>query len=258
MAAIARDIFNTYLGKHKIDGRTANYVKALSLSIFIKNICPKSFIKDFTYNKLHKMTGLHITTLQKYIRILRELGYAKFIGKRGTTLLFTSITSDRKWKRIDLSNIVFDSVKDVEQSLMAMAIVEIQRQKDFVKQVAIDLKEPSDLEALKKAKKINKAAHGRYENFHDNGISIKTIAKRLGVHTQKALKIVAYAVKYEFLEKTRNVINEYIPNALLSLKYGECDCTFATKNNLYTVYANTYSIGGRLSTPLGIILDGEK
>ena len=52
--------------------KNKSVTKALALAIFVKNRIKSSTIQDFSYNKLHLLTGLHINTLKKRLDVLIE------------------------------------------------------------------------------------------------------------------------------------------------------------------------------------------
>lgn len=235
-------------------------VKALALLFFVKSRRRSSVITSFSYNKLRKITGLHITTLRKYIQKLKELKLVEFIGKHKQSLLFKGDYSKDKRKNVNLDSLIYDSVKDIANSLYAMFVVEEQRRKDFVKHVILIStgdapKEVSPQECIAASKLRNRNGYGNV--YHETGISYKGLAQRLKVFTQKTVSIIKYACKHGFITKQSRLLWEQCDDAFIRAKLG-IDYVYAkvmTKiNNVgetisavfgLRVKANAYAIGQR-------------
>lgn len=222
----------------------ANIIKALALAIYVKKNVVSSTITDFSINKLHTLTNLSYSTLRKRLHILRNLGYIKNTGKNNEHLVFTSLASSSKHRNLDLSKYVFNSVKDIEKSILASFVVEIQKRKDFVKhtiQTAFN-PEKGQLKDMKKARKLcNRYGYGK--EFKEYGLSYKTIAKKLGICLQKAFEIVKFAIVNNMIVKHNHIKQLYIKGIGFAQKYCKFnDVTFFTNNNAYKVYANSYSV----------------
>lgn len=219
----------------------ANTAKAVALALYIKKIFRSSAINNFTYNKLHKLTGLHITTLKKRVAKLRDMGLAKFVGKNNT-LVISSVKSKCEYRNVNIGE--FENVKDVEKSLYAHILVEIQKRKEFVKQLLRLRRNPEkgEKDAHKKAcKKVVEFGLDKVKEFKDNGISYKTIAKKMGVSLQKAFNTIRWAVERNIIIKNKHQeqfqLKGYNP-AYLEFN----DYTFYTNSNIYKIYSNTYSL----------------
>lgn len=224
---------------HKMPNN-AMMVKSLALALYVKKKVASSTINDFSYNKLANLTGLHINTLKKRVSYLKSIGLAKLVS--GKHLVFCSLASSSKHRNIDITKIVYDSVKDVEKCLYALFVVEIQKRKDFVKHTLQSAHNPKNIKEMKKAKEICRR-YGYYDKeFKDFGISYKTIAKKLGVCLQKAFSIVEYAIEHLFLAKANNFVQVYCKGIGMMQKYVENNFTFCTQNNIYYIYANTYKV----------------
>lgn len=224
------------------------FVKAFALAIFIKHKFVSSTVTNFTIDKLHKCTGLHATTIKKRLKVLLNLGFVEFSnGGNRKHLTIKSMSSHNKSRNVDLSCIVFDSIKDIEKSLLALVIVEIQKRKDYAKQIINSAKNPKTLKECKSAKrKCRLFGYGR--EYIENGISYKRIAKELGVCVQKALKIVRYAVEKLFLEVFHRQRQVFLPGAkFVEDVLPKNSFTFCTRNNKYTIFANEYKVGSRFS-----------
>lgn len=240
MKAIRRNIFNSVSSDKAI-------VKALALAVFIKRRFQSSTVHNYTVNKLHELTGLHATTIKKRISTLDELGFITRIGKCKEHLVVKSMSSHNASRNVDISAILCDNIQEIEKSLFAMVIVEIQKRKDFVKQV-INLAHhnPRNTRECKSAqRKCRELGYGR--EYKEYGISYKRIAKALGICLQKAISIVKFAVENEFLTVTKRCVKKFVPGAKAMQEYMSLGKnTFCTTNNVYTVYANQYALGSRV------------
>lgn len=252
-----------------IDDKAA--VKALGLLYFFKYRFRSSAIKQFSYNKLKKLTGLHIVTLRKYIRILRDLGFAVFTGRGNNTLLFKGDYSKDRRKNVNLDALNYDSVKDVANSIYSMFVVEEQRRKDFVKHVILISTENatgvSAKECIAAAKLRNRNRYGKA--YRETGISYKNLARRLKIHTQKSVAVIKYACLNSFLHKQTRKVWELCEDAFIRVKLGidyvcakvvEKIDNFGNLNKHvfgYRVQANTYKVANRIQnncTPFAIPL----
>lgn len=88
MKKISRKIFNENISD-------ADAVKALALLIFVKIKYPTSVVPNFSYYKLKKTTGLHISTLKKRIETLGNMDLLIFVGKYNQHLLFKKIRAQK-------------------------------------------------------------------------------------------------------------------------------------------------------------------
>lgn len=243
--------------KYLYDGVTdKDYVKALALFCFLKENFPSSAIPDYTRDKIRKITGLHSNTIKKRIALLLKLGYVQFkTSKDGAIILkLNKVASKHKERNIDLSNLVYDSVKSVEKSLYAIYIGIIIERKKYAKQVIYEAHNSYDLNKLKSAKKREaqlKGVRGSKPAFVDNGISYKGLAKRLKVSLQKAFSIVSFATEFDFVVKIKRQYQLFCRDAMNRFEFCKNDVMkfmFCTKNNLYLILANRYRMGGRLTT----------
>ena len=220
----------------------ANMIKALALAVYIKHNVVSSTITNYTTNKLRNLTGLSYSAITKRMNTLKQLGFVKFVGNNNQHLVISNMTSHCKHRNIDLSKCVVNSVKDIEKSLYAMFILEIQKRKDFVKHTIQSVNNPSNLDEHKRARQICKR-YGYDREFKEYGISYKTIAKKLGVCLQKAFEIVKFAIVNNMIVKYKHCKQIYVKGIKNAQKFCDFnDVTFVTTNNAYKVYANSYAI----------------
>lgn len=218
-------------------------LKAIALLLYYKNRHVSSCVTNFTYNKLHNETGLHATTLKKRVSLLLSCGLAVIHGKN---LVFKRVSSHNVRSNVE---VLCDglSVKEIENSLYASMLCEIQRKKDFVKHTIHIANNPPlnvDYDHFKKMRKMCRK-YGWGEKYQEFGISYKFIAKKLNICLQHAFNVVAFAVRKGLINKFNHIEQVFMKGIGAAKKYlleGNLKNMFITKNNIYRVYANTYSL----------------
>lgn len=221
-------------------------VKAVALAVFIKTRYASSCIRNFSYRKLRDMSGLHDVTLKKRIAKLEEYGFIKRVGRHGEHLIIGSMSSHNNRRNIDISCIDFSTIKDIEKSILSLVVVEMQKRKNFVKHILNCVREPKDTAEYKWAKRQCRD-YGYEGEYKEYGISYKRIAKEMGVCLQKAFGVVKYAVTKGFLTVEKRQEQLFVRGAIAMSKYSDRKgYTFATRNNVYKIYANVYSLGPRI------------
>lgn len=121
-----------------------------------------------------------------------------------------------------------------------MLLVEIQRRKNFAKQMIQQRHEPcSKKEYTKAVKTCNRFGYGK--KFVDNGISYKYMAAKIGMSVCKSIQIVKFAINCNILKRIRNICKRI---AICS-KYTDdmlTNYTYSYRNHIYKNYANKYVI----------------
>lgn len=220
------------------------------MSLFVKKRICSSAINRYSDNRLHKITGLHANTCKKYIDILTELGLVEFIGRDGKTLVFKKLSSRHQRKNVDLGDIDGQSVMNIAYHLYAIFNVEIIKHKLFAKHTIETAKDGfRNIKAAKR--KARKYGYGR--EFIDNGLSFKTIAKKLKCGLQKAQNIIKFCCNKLFLIKHKHVTQIYDRYAQTTILFCPDEYTFATKEYLYIVNANSYELGSRYREPGALV-----
>lgn len=216
--------------------------RAVAMALFVKYKIKSSAVNKFSYNKLHRLTGLHINTCRKYVRALQRMNLVRFDGKQHDTLVFCALHSRHKKNNIDIGEIIIPRIGKIAYQLLAIFNTDIIRHKLFAEHTistALDGHTSRQVKAARR--KARKYGYG--EKFIERGLSYKGIAKKLKCGLQKAQSIIEFCVKHGYLVKHRNFIQIYNQNAQTVYSLFPERYTFATKNNLYIVNANTYTLG---------------
>lgn len=197
---------------------------------------------DFSFNKLHNMTGLHYVTLRKRMATLEGMSLIMRHGKDKRNLSFLRVHRSN-----DRNNIIFPdeelkSVKDYEDALLSITIVETQRHKEYVRKLINTIKHSHNYADVKKAYRKVNGEHEGVREYVDNGISYRYLSKKMGVSLQKAFQVVRFAVEKKFVELKKNFEQIFSRGVNYYLDKMNSVFTFSTKNNIYMVKANTYRV----------------
>lgn len=239
MDTLRRKIHMQMIGRKEI-------AKAVSLSLFVKNRYKSSTINNFTYKKLSDITGLSVTALRKRVSTLKALGYVQFIGSNREHLLFCSLSSKTKHRNIDISYFKFDNIRDLDRSVFASFLIEIQRRKDFARHMIQTVADGKTIREIKSAKRSCRR-YGYGEEYHEYGISLRRIAKDMGLCIKTSLKVIKWAIRQNFITKEHNQSQRYVKGIGKTVSFlgGDYDFTFCTKDNEYYIFANTYCLTPR-------------
>lgn len=227
--------------------RHRDFLKAVALAIYIKRHTTSSTVKNWTVNKLHEITKLSATTIKKRLPILLNCGLVERQGKNKQHLCFGKMKSSCDRNNIDISAIKADTVKDIENSLLALLVVLIQRQKDYVRlqlQCALDGKTWASVKEARRKRKV----YGWRSRFVENGLSYARIARKLGVSIKKAFDTVAFGVRCGFFAKISHFIGIVVKGARNLSEVPQGFTFISKKGNLWRVYANTYQLSPCFNT----------
>lgn len=245
---IRRKTFDEIVGK-------PNLQKALAFAILLKrNSKRDSTIRDFSINRLRKMSGLSATTVCKYLSMLESQGWAHYEGKDRQHLVIGKLASSTGGRNINIDRFCFDSFKDVYNSIRSYLVALLQSRKDFIKrtiQTATNPKRGQNFKAArKKVKRLVQKGILRdiYTAYKEYGISYQRIGQELGNCARTAFRVIEYATSHRLLIKHHNQEQVFAPKVHYAHVPGY---TFSTKNNLYLILANTYTLPAPV--PNGII-----
>ena len=213
-------------------------LKAIAMFLLIRKRLGSSILKDYSINKLVNLLGAHACTIKKRMHVLAQYGLVTIVGK---TLMLRSVVSKHAKRNVKLGErkMEYSSLKSVEYSLQAILVVVVQSRKDFAKRTIRNAHGAShDFNVIKAARDAARKFGYGFE-YKENGLSYKTIARRLGVSVKTAVEIVKFAVKRTILKKTTHSIATYMQSVCGMEVYGY---TFTTRNYGYKVLANSYSV----------------
>lgn len=213
-------------------------LKAISMFLLIRKRLGSNILKDYSINKLVNLLGAHACTIKKRMHVLAQYGLVTIVGK---TLMLRSVVSKHAKRNVKLGErkMEYSSLKSVEYSLQAILVVVVQSRKDFAKRTIRNAHGAShDFNVIKAARDAARKFGYGFE-YKENGLSYKTIARRLGVSVKTAVEIVKFAVKRTILKKTTHSIATYMQSVCGMEVYGY---TFTTRNYGYKVLANSYSV----------------
>lgn len=239
MRGISRKFFNEHISDSKV-------VKALELYLFVKVRYEafSSTIKDFRYNSLSKETGLCFTTIKKRINILKQLGLVEFIGKDRQHLLFKSLKSKKSNVRIE--QIDFSTIKTIGDGLRALFLVEVQVQKEYIRQLMMKYNNPSKSDDYKAIRREVRKRGLMGKKFEDNGISYKYMANKLKIGYNKVHELIKCATERGMVAKKRNAKLIYDANVSGANVYSVFEFEedkrhkYISNNCIYYLGANTY------------------
>ena len=213
-------------------------LKAIAMFLLIRKRLGSNILKDYSINKLVNLLGAHACTIKKRMHVLAQYGLVTIVGK---TLMLRSVVSKHAKRNVKLGErkMEYSSLKSVEYSLQAILVVVVQSRKDFAKRTIRNAHGAShDFNVIKAARDAARKFGYGFE-YKENGLSYKTIARRLGVSVKTAVEIVKFAVKRTILKKTTHSIATYMQSVCGMEVYGY---TFTTRNYGYKVLANSYSV----------------
>lgn len=213
-------------------------LKAIAMFLLIRKRLGSNILKDYSINKLVNLLGAHARTIKKRMHVLSQYGLVTIVGK---TLMLRSVVSRHAKRNVKLGErkMEYSSLKSVEYSLQAILVVVVQSRKDFAKRTIRNAHGAShDFNVVKASRDAARKLGYGFE-YKENGLSYKTIARRLGVSIKTAVKIVKFAVKCTILKKTTHYIATYMQSVCGMEVYGY---TFTTRNYGYKVLANSYSV----------------
>ncbi len=220
-----------------------NLLKAIAMFLLIRKRLGSNVLKNYSINKLVSITGAHASTIKKRMCVLSQYGLVAIAGK---TLILRSVVSKHTKRNVKLGErkMEYSSLKSVEYSLQSILVVVIQSRKDFAQRTIRYAHGASyDYKVVKAARDVARKFGYGFE-YKENGLSYKTIAKKLGVSIKTAVKIVKFAVKRTILKKFTHSIATYMQSVCGREVYGY---TFTTRNYGYNILANTYSVAPSLA-----------
>lgn len=218
--------------------------KAVAMAIYVKNRTRDARVRDYTLNRLRKLAHLHHSTARKYVQKLAACGLVRM---EGGDMVFASLSDRHGRHKISLGDTSNLTIKQLENLLLATQVVLIVEHKEFAKRTIAMATNPTrkkaDYDNFKRARQTRRR-YGYNAEYHDHGLSYKTIARRLGISLQKAEEVIRYATANGLLVKENRQEQVYIKGIGAATKFfdGARNFTFSTKDNVYIILANCYSL----------------
>lgn len=222
-----------------------DYTKAIAFSILVKQVTVSSTVKNWNPNKLYNLTGVHPDTVKKHMAKLAEMNLIE--EHPDGTVVFKSLTDRRETRNMpSLEFDEFHTLKDIEYAIYTVVLMDIIMQKEYVKEmldIRFDAKWRDDFRG---ARKVCRKHH--YDKpYEENGIAYEGLAAILNVSKGTAEKVIDFATSHNFVEKHNRqiqVYNQGIRFLVTDMRdfLAQTGATFCTKNNIYKVLANTYTI----------------
>ena len=242
--------------------------KALAFAIFLKfKLGRSSMMRNYSINKIHNLTRISSTTINKYLPILIQNEWVHFDGKDKQHLIVSKLASHTDGRNICIDKFCFDTYKDVYRSLRSFLALIIQSHKDFIKRTIQIATDPQQGQNFKAARKLVKRLvrqgilNSLYDAYKEYGLSFKRIAQETGNCIRTAQRIMQYAISKNWVTKQHHQEQLFVPK----LYFRHIDgYMFSTRNNVYRIYANTYELNNVIHNNLcsdawyGNILVGKK
>ena len=228
--------------------------KALALTIWIKHILHNSRLEKYSLGRLSAISGVSYRALKTYVSIMHINGYIHFEGtEKNRVLVIGKIASKRSCKNIDISNFKFDSFKEIYRSLRLLIMARLQAKKDYIKHLLLfrhDPKKGTDYKVIwRKVRNLVKCGVLKSTNdvYKEWGLSLRRIAEEIGCCVRTAERVVKFGENRNWFTKKHHFEQIYAPKTGFYVPDGY---TFATKNNIYRVHPNTYTLSPSLSSAL--------
>lgn len=188
--------------------------KALSLVLFYQQkvledeqgLLERGFhywrIRNFTYNKVHELTGLHANTIKTRLRTLERNGWAR---RQGKDLVFDSKALKSSHQRNNYTlHEGFNRITELQDWMLAHIIVHIQEAKECAKDIFGKVTNPKDRNELRRAKRIAKERYPKQDKFADYGISYRCLVMNMGVRRTKLRGVLRFAEQHGIIYRQRN------------------------------------------------------
>ena len=214
--------------------------KALALFVYVKQHKPCSVFPDYNLSKFSRFVGLSKNTARKRLKKLVEMGLVERIGKNEQHLLFKK--ARRKHANVIVSRVRYGSVKETELALRAILVCEIQRSKDWLEQRVFEAYAPDGGVPYMKRKRALRVCRKRgITTFTDNGISWRTISKRLNCSLSIVRQVLDFGEKNLYFKVNRRIVERN--EARDFLKYSDEQNLFITKSGrIFQAYCNTFTL----------------
>lgn len=230
-----------------IDDRES--LKALAFAIHAKNKNTKSVYKDWSYASIAEALGCSYNTARKRVKKLREMGLVELKNEKGHPyLVFKKLRSAKiytryrgfrypKNKDVIIERIDASNLKNIETGLMALVIVEIEKQKDWYRHRPIRVRG-----------RLARSTRFIDPSFKDYGISRAKLTSRIHCSNATLTKIIAYGEKNLLFKcKVAKIEELWVEGGLARYRMGlseqaQNDWDYAMRSRLCRRGANRYTL----------------
>lgn len=227
-------------------------IKTLGLAVYLKFILQNSMFKHFSMNKLADHSKVSYKTLRKYLPLLEEKKLIHYEGRgKNTILVINRLSSHFEKRNFTIDILKKDSFKETVKSLRAFIVMRLQAKKDYIRQLLQIYHNPRKCDNFKavrrKVRRLVKAGvlKDPWQKYVEKGLGLRKVAKEVGCCVVTALKTVNYAIGNGWLSREHHYEQVYAKGVNYLEIYGY---TFTTKNNMYIVHANTYTLSSLART----------
>lgn len=210
--------------------------KALALLLFLKANGIDA-VRNFSYNKLHALSHVHVSTLKKRIPILIEEGLAHM---EASHLILNKPYARNKTRNIVADSSNYKTLTDFEHLVATLCVANAIRRKEYVRSLYETLETSHDLKEIKEARKYVQRRGNGY-TYKEYGFSYAYFARKLRVSVKTAFSIIKKAVNNGILNKFNN-IKLYHKGGGRSFVPSIHNRLFAYGDNVYYACANTYTL----------------
>lgn len=258
--------------KHNTD---AALTKALAMILFyqmrvladqgrnFQNGAYNNRLENFSYNRMRRVTGLHISTIRKRMATAKRMGWARM--EQGALVIdCKALKSSHNKNNYGIDNGT-GSITELQDMLLSLIIVNVQETKDHARDVFKRLKSPKNLEEYKRARREARERHPGRERYEERGTSYKCLSESMGVGTSKLKSVLRFAEGHGMIRRKRNITRlwgveaEYVRklcklgliDEYTEAKYGRPVRYFTNIHGVFLCFPNTYSVPSSPILPTG-------
>lgn len=235
--------------------------KIFALAMYLKGCLHNSMLKHFTLNRLSVETKVNYRTLKKYLPKLQEREYIHFEGSgKNTVFIVNSLSSHLKARNYEIEILNLDTFRSAVKSIRAFIAMHLQARKEYMRQLLQTYHNPKKCDNFRAVRgKVRRLVRFGYlksmtQEYTEYGLSLERIRRELGCCIVTAYRTMNYAIGNHWLEKHRHYKQYYAK----SVHYMDIPwATFCTKDNIYVVESNTYSLTPIAASCFGLSADGS-
>jgi hypothetical protein len=159
-------------------------------------------IRNFSYNKVHELTGLHASTIRTRLHTLERNGWAR---RQGNDIVFDHKAIRSSHQRNNYTfNEGFSKITELQDWLLAHIIVHIQEMKEKAKDIFGKATNPKNDDEMKWARRKARERYPRQDHFADYGISYRCLVMNMGIRHTKLKGLLRFAEQHGIIYRQRN------------------------------------------------------